>query len=720
MSKKTKIFIQILVLQFTSLAWAECPPSGDVLGSSAAPITKVMVTMACDEVLDSSDPALHDQYRCDQVDLCLGDTKNSSAEADAKAILKANIPKAALINALVDEVNANAEYNILLNNYELKNKKIICADKKIEKSCENNIREALNLVSGSFSDFPNLDRGPDTDILSKFALKKLYPQHNPVAKKMKDELKKDCDAKKINFDRVCSNSTKRIAEISACEKGINSKGCLDKEQKALASLLSSYKNNKDSFLALEKQLCLPKRLVQSAPLINPRLPMPKTKSVGNFSFSSISIPLATDSSASVGDGEASIGTASTAVKDEDVATNNSPSASNVVGLDPLKVESSEINLPPSDNTITETIVGVDSSESTVDLQDSFNEYNKNEGRPLVDNGAGVNSAAWNSDFANRINEIASEKKRKEDEAAALAIAQGDIGNSAKATDKDDKKKSDEMLALVEQINTLKAKIEEMNGNVDDLKSKKVTTADEKLKNDKEAKAREDAILELKKKLAALEEDKKIRQEQAIAKANEDERNRWREEARQAARVSSNFGSSNNGNENAQREVEKNNNAFNRSPSSFTESSANSVKGSSGAGASTASSGLTLKSVGGQSAADSSIIYMTAGELQKYPYRLANNASAAEIEKMISGNNGASIILGDSEQVIPVVVNGVVQLDESGKVKYKRVKISLVKNDKEKSQKTSALIVAPSDLLQEEQKKRDLIRYQEMKSSLKLK
>jgi len=166
-------------------------------------------------------------------------------------------------------------------------------------------------------------------------------------------------------------------------------------------------------------------------------------------------------------------------------------------------------------------------------------------------------------------------------------------------------------------------------------------------------------------------------------------------------------------------LDKNNNAFNRSPSSFSDSSASSVK-SAGTGASSSSSGLVLKSAGGQSVADSSIVYMTTGELQKYPYRLGDNASAVDIEKMISGNNGAAIILGNSEQIIPEVVNGVVQLDETGKVKYKRVKISLVKNDKEKAQNISRAISSVADLKREEQKKRDLIRYQEMKNSLKLK
>jgi hypothetical protein len=110
--------------------------------------------------------------------------------------------------------------------------------------------------------------------------------------------------------------------------------------------------------------------------------------------------------------------------------------------------------------------------------------------------------------------------------------------------------------------------------------------------------------------------------------------------------------------------------------------------------------------------------MTAVELQKYPYHLSDKASESEIENMLLKNKGAAIIVGNEEEIIPELVKGVVQLDEYGRIKYKRIKISLVKNDNEKKQNVAREISSIADLKKEDQKKRDLIRYQEMKALLK--
>lgn len=97
---------------------------------------------------------------------------------------------------------------------------------------------------------------------------------------------------------------------------------------------------------------------------------------------------------------------------------------------------------------------------------------------------------------------------------------------------------------------------------------------------------------------------------------------------------------------------------------------------------TVSSGLSLSispiRVGEVQGSQDQLI-IAAAEFKSYPYKLPENASEIEITNLLLKSKGNAILVGDSEQIIPEIKNGLIVIDESGKPKYKvkKVKIKIV-------------------------------------------
>lgn len=688
---------------------------------------------ACDEdsvfsdINDQKFIINHDRLRCEAVNVCLGTIQNAKTFNEASEIIKGNISKAALLGIVAEEVNRNLEYNISLNHFEETNKISVCPDEKIEDKCENDIRKAIASVAGSFSDFPGLDREPlSSEILSEFFAEKFFSKNQFAYKtksqfkykyKFKKELSGSC-RQKISFNKICQLSKIRLDKISKCEDK-NLSGCLDKEQKTLASLLNIHKKNKDFFLSLEKQLCSSTRIVSESASKLSRLSLASTYSTTKKPLSGIKIKDSNQSTGLKANGQKVSGLRAPASEQTDKeitesAGPNSPSKADLVRVEALKVDVAVSRVADSVNESDEIKGFANSDDSSLSDQfsDSFNKITQDDRKESTSN---INNSL-NSDFSNRFNAITQEEQNKAEAEKKLQELEE---NSNLSTD--DKLKKNEMDALVAQIDSLKAKIEDMNANVDDLKSKKVSVAEDKEKSEKEALEREKSIADLKKQLAELEADKKKKLADSIAKAQLDERSRSVQDAYKMSIPTPAFPNRDNDTTNAikrERDHEVSSNALNQVSGSFAESRTSANLGTSQISQASGSSRLVLRSEGFKATADSSVVYMTDGELQKYPYHLNNDASSTDIEKMIIGNNGASIILGNTEQIIPITENGLVMLDENGKIKYKRIKISIVKNENERKQNIAREISSVADLQRAEQRKRDLIRYQEMKDAFR--
>ncbi|MFA6235866.1 MAG: hypothetical protein WC635_00955 [Bacteriovorax sp.] len=650
----------------------------------------------------------HNKTRCEAVDICLAGVPKNDAIIDATEILKDTIPNAILLAAISDEVKNNFAFNRSLNRFEELNNTSVCPEEKIEEKCESDIRHALNSASGSFIDLPKLESGPiASEPLSVFFSKTLLSRKGKV-KQSKDELAANC-GKKVSFKRICEKSLERSKAVEECEKK-KQKGCLDNEQSALASLLNNRKENKDLFLALEKQLCTASRIV---PESVSRLTLGSSRP-GTFNSMTMSSVNGSISRAPAGEKErSSAGSVKVNSDDEsDEEDDGTPSSENINRNGAFQVVDPKIGAPAkSGGDDIKSFEQADGSTLSDQFSKSFNEISQNGSK---DSGNNPINTWNNNDVANRFNSLIDDaKKKKEIEDAKKKLEEdaiADKGNISAA----DRKKNEEMNALLAQISKLKAKLDEMNANVDELKSKKTDDPLEKQKLDKEAQEREKTIADLKKKLSELEADRKKAESENVAKAAESERVREREEARKVSSVKAATAFQNRENERIEavkREREAKASAYNPSADNYA-----AAKSASGAGSASGST-LVLKASGVQATPDSAVIYMTISEVQKYPYHLKDNASSAEIESMIRGNNGASIILGTSEQIIPITENGVVQLDEKGNVKFKRVKISLVKSEKERKQSIAREISSIADLKKAEQKQRDLIRYMEMKKAM---
>lgn len=721
MKKITPIFYLFLSLHLAPAAWAqavpECPVDDksleviDPKESKSIELLKAgVMRSACNadaifsEVDDPKFSINHNRLRCAEVDMCMGETEESVAVDDASAILKEAIPKAALLNLIAEQLGNNFEYNILLNRVEDSKKSILCPVEKIEPECDKKIQGAVAAVGRKF-------------LIQEQLIRKSIAEIEPMAV---------CSVR-TTLNQICRSSERRVKEIAECETN-NEKGCLAKEQKALAHLLNDHKQNKALYLSLEKQLCTTARLVPDGAsqlsIFN------KTPALGGLNLGTYSLGMKSRTGLNI-EKAFSQGLRAPASEDMEAKTDSKTSSAAEKSTSPSDADvirngNLNFDMPKhEDKEEIKSFEAVDGYKLSEQFSNSFNEVAQKEDNQVINNNASANTA-WNSDFSNRFNSITEEEKKKKEKEEEDKTKLQERAKLEEQLDSNsgDKKKNEEMNALIAQINGLKAKIETMNASVDELKAKKSTSVDGKDKVDKEALEREKAILDLKKKLTELEDDKKKKEQANLAKAArdlEEERNRSREELRKKTQVSQAASYSNRGSDKideVKREQEKTKGAFNQASASFAESRAGGAVSGAGGGSSTASSGLLLKTTGARATAESTVVYMTAGELQKYPYHLNANASSVEIEKMILGNNGASIILGNNEQIIPVTENGVVQLDELGKVKYKRIKISLVKNERERKQSIAREISSVADLKREEQRKRDLIRYQEMKNALK--
>lgn len=658
----------------------------------------------------------HGRTRCDEIATCSQSVTPEDLK-DAEAIISQNIPTVAYLSALTKAVEAGREYNSALYQYEKKHKTKVCADEAIDFNCDHQMRMALATVADSLVDFPEFDRAPlSKDDLLDFIPGKFFSKNAGTDKSL-DELKKDC-SKKFSLKNVCSQAAARIEAVKKCDQDKAGKNCFDEEQRAWASLTNDFKNsNKQLFLAIEKQLCLPQRL---------------TKSASQSTFQTFSpLFLRTQgqrrrvmSDAGFARTQQILSTAKLNSEKDDAFRAESSIPKN---LNAKEQESFSLGDGLNRAARETEFVGVESKD-TVSLSDTFSENVKqvlDKNNNLLNNSnTQQNSHNWNTDVINRARELAEEQKIQEEE-RRRQLAEEEKEEDVAETDK---KKKDEISTLTAQIDGLKSKLESMTEKMEELKSKKETAADDEDKQ--EGLKRDKEILELKKQIAQLEADKKKKEEEArVAKIAEDNRlEREREERiRSSVNHAASFVSSSRHsqplNENAgdasavEREkagrsmaAAYDNAGGGRSPASF---------GGASAQGTAVSNQLVLNAVGSQATPESNIVYMTPHELQRYPYRLSGNASSVEIEKMLAGNQGSTIILGETEQIVPIVENGKILYDEQGKIKYKRIKIALVKNDKERTQQMAREISSLADLKKEEQKKRDLIRYQEMKKALKV-
>jgi hypothetical protein len=750
MKKITSLFCILISLQLP-LAFAEespkCPVPAESLdpldskNSKSFEVLEVQVrNSACDnETIFNkvSDPKFivnHNRLHCNEIELCLGKSNDAEANQAATELMKENLPKAVLLGVLDQEIQKKLKYNVLLKRFEESHHQKVCPSEKVETNCEKDIRRAFASVSGTFIGYPGLDLGPTSSETTENYFAKKFLKSNDFKKisKSKEELSRGC-AEKISFTNICNLRDARLKTISDCENNPQSKGCLDNEQKALASLLDSQKNNRPVFLAMEKQLCTSTRLVQDSPTQSTLLvSMPGIGPIGTFGriqgfnqhlglrtdakppglrldANSLLVPGAS-MGARVPASDKPVETA-----EDDNKGGQKPDASGVIGTGVLKVD---IARAPASNESAREEIKAFSANDTSTLSDTFSKSlsesigntNKAVANNIPNTTANNN---WNADLSTRFNALNEEENKKK-----LADKLAEETTVVNPSDK--KKKEDEVSALTAQINGLKTKLEEMNQNVEDLKSKKEAVGEDKDKIDKDSLEREKSILDLKKKLAELEADKKKVQADSIAKSQEDDKARTRAEARASsnanAAVFANHSVDSEQSDIGKRERDKAANSSNQASVSFSESRAPASVGT--PQSASAVSAIVLHSVGSQATPDSAVVYMTDVEMQKYPFRLNDNATPKDIEKMILGNNGASIILGNSEQIIPIVINGVVQLDEKGHVKYKKIKISLVKNERERKQSIAREISSIADLKREDQKKRELIRYQEMKNVIK--
>lgn len=712
MKKSTKIIFLFLALQLIRPVYGQVPLACPVDESSLSifdssyfeKLSTSVLMSVCNEQSVYSDVKNtdvnfeHNRLRCGEVEICHAGVTDEAELKNAEEILKETIPNAALISLLREEIGKSIEYNILGNRFDEIKKPSFCASEKIDFDCDASLRKAINSVGRDYF-MSSQDLG------------------TPQLKVEKGGTV-TCSSK-LSLSKICKMSQERVKSIAECEKN-KSKGCLDKEQKALATLVNSHRDNKSLFLEIEKQLCTPSRMVQSASQLglNAESGVLGFKAQGHYGFSTVpgfglNAPLVSrfrflDENANLN--------FSGSEKSESEASSG-PSDAEVIRAGALKVE---VNAPrPSEPEVIKDFESRDGSKLSEQFSESFNKITQKDNSTINTNDVTANGT-WTNEFSNRFNSIAEEQKRKKEEEEEKKRVELSVQGESSKESLEDKKKKDEMSALVAQINSLKEKLDDMNANVESLKSKKGHSNGDQEKLDKDALEREKSVLDLKKKLAELEAYKKKMQAESIAKAAEDEKSRIKEEARKVSVSTIAPSFSNREFDKAEpRKVDYDASAssFNQS-GSFSASRGPASVGSSPGASTAGTSTLVLKSAGAQASSESAIVYMTAVELQKYPYHLNDNASSGEIEKMILGNNGATIILGNSEQIIPITEKGVVQLDKDGRVKYKRVKISLVKNERERKQNIAREISSVADLKREDQRKRDLIRYQEMKKAIK--
>jgi|GEM_PF-810254 len=658
----------------------------------------------------------HDRARCDEISFCSHSVKPEDVK-DAEAVVSQNIPTAILLSELTKAVEENREYNVALYQYEQKHKTKLCEEEQIDFDCDHKTRVALAAVADSLIDFPEFDRAPaSADNLLTFIPGKFFSKES-VMIKSEEELKKNC-SKKFSLQKICSKARDRIKIVSECDKGTVGRNCFEDDQRAWASLTNDFRNNnKELYLAIEKQLCLPQRVLKT----NTQLAFGRRRPAIFRNQSQVRTQSSTTriqklvSTAKL-NAESGIRPDSTAPSQRDVK----PQEEFKFG-EGLKSASQAIAV--KNNSSEDVIHGFENRDSLVDsFGENLQKVSDNFKTP--ENSLNTNTTS-NWDVIGRARELAEEERIKAEE------TKNKLKEDDKTIVKDEsEKKKEESDALMAQINGLKSKLDDMTERMEEMQGKKDSSETKGASLDTSTTEKE--ILELKKTIAELEADKKRKDAEAKAlKTAEDNRLAREREERNRNFVSapSSFTSVRPSNSAQTAQVEaaaaaaESEKASRNLAASYAgnEVSRGPAAVSSGSATGAAQSNqLILKSVGSQATPESNVVYMTANELQRYPYRLGEQASTIEIEKMLEGNQGSTIIIGDREQIIPVVENGKVALDENGKVKYKRVKIALVKNDKERKMQIEREISSVADLKKEEQRKRDLIRYQEMKKALKVK
>ncbi len=734
-----------LVISLQSFAAIDCLVDGkssEVLDPQTAKpienILKMVKRSSCNEELVFSDVknanflVNHNKLRCSHIELCSSDEEHLEADKDAKEIMKEILPKAVLLTEIEKEIQnkEKKQFNIDLYKFEKANNQKVCPEEKIEASCETSIRNAFKSVSGSLVSFPNLTKAPTSDeSLDVYFSNNFFNEADKIVnskkkvanqKKSAKDFKNSCN-KKISFKTICENQMSRL----------NSKDKLNlsKDQNSLASLLNSHKDKQDVFLAMEKELCSDDYKIDDMRVVGMVMhPMNRfnganaienmdstnsyspqnsgtesTKIESNLPDTFMGPPDLTekynspDSSGALGHTKAEI-----PLNNHETKMDSQTTASQAI----VQNEVDAVNIKNDESNLSETITK--SVNDTVESNSNKNAVN------FPPNTIPSTNSSFNSDFANHIEEMNKENEIKNqfvDQNSDQSKVDRSISRAESAADK---KKKDETSALISQIEGLKSKIAEMNKGVEDLKAKKDNSNVDKDKIEKDRLEKEKAITDLKNKLAELEQEKKKTQLQAQLKAQQDESDRINNENLRQANLR-NTQAFNNRYENENFAANKNEREKNMNSNNQSGNSSASESRSMSAGAFQGSAGplLTVANSAASTNGDNSVVYMTTSELQKYPYRLNNNATISEIENMILGNNGKPVLFGDDEILIPDTVR-----DANNHVKYKKVKISLVKNDKEKKLNVSRAISSVADLKKLDlEKQRDLIRYQEMKKAM---
>jgi hypothetical protein len=739
-----------LVISLQSFAAIDCMLDGkssEVLDPITAKpienILKMVKRSSCNEELVFSDiwnPKYlvnHNKLRCSHIELCTSDENHLEADKDAKEIMKELLPKAVLLTEIEKEIQnkEKKQFNIDLYKFEKANNQKVCPEEKIEASCETSIRNAFKSVSGSLISFPNLTIAPTSDeSLDAYFSNNFFNEDDKIVKSKKKgadlkksakDFKNSCN-KKISFKTICEN---QISRLNSKDK-LN----LSKDQNSLASLLNSHKDKQDVFLAMEKELCSDDYKIDDMRVVgmvmHPLNRFNGANAIENMD-STNSYPLQNS------------GTENTKVESNQPDTfmgppdltekYNSPDSSGALGhtkaeiplnnnetiiatqsADPQTIapqtivqnEEDSSNIKNDESNLSETVTN--SVNDTVESNSNKNAVN------IAPNSIPSTNSTFNSDFANHIEEMNKENEFKNqlvDQNSDQSKVDRSISRAESAADK---KKKDETSALMSQIEGLKSKIAEMNKGVEDLKAKKDNDNVDKDKIEKDRLEKEKAITDLKNKLAELEQEKKKTQLVAQLKAQQDESDRINNENLRQANLR-NTQAFNNRYENEKFAATKNEREKTMNSNNQTSNSLGSESRSMSAGAFQGSAGplLSVANTAANTSGDNSVVYMTTSEVQKYPYRLNNNATISEIENMILGNNGKPVLIGEDEIIIPDTVR-----DASNHVKYKKVKISLVKNDKEKKINVSRAISSVADLKKQDlEKQRDLIRYQEMKKAM---
>jgi hypothetical protein len=642
----------------------------------------------------------HQKDHCNKVDACASPEIISLHSKEVQLFVKENIPKAAFITIFNNEINKNFDFNVALKIYEDKYHEKICPDDRPDYSCTADIKKLLSKDHYSLDGYTDLESSTDDPqeiIKAKFFTKKIFFEDLPS----KSELQKHCD-QKLSLTNICQLKQKRIEEINKCDNNLMAKNCLKQEQVALTSLLKIHKTDKDLLLAIEKELCKPQRITNDKNT-NPT-------GIQNSYGNSRDITRTNNSQ----DDLTQIFIANPPPRTESNSDNS------VVGpiLSDLQRERLRINAEAARAAKDETISPSETLNTSVkeNLSNTTHAATTSETNNTVAP-TSPNTIPWANDFSNKV------------------IASNTVSNTPITTiDEQDSlseiKKKDDISSLESQVGILKNKLEQMTQKVEDLKAKKEGDGTDPMAIGATPDEQEKELTDLKKKIADLDREKKLKEAELVKnKANQEEAAKAQAaafESRIQVSNASNF-QMNKPNDSydqteaitnaIKREREKSVGNFGTNGSSdFKATLSQNQNGS----ALQAPSLLVLKSAGTQANPDSGVVYMTASELQKYPYHLTDDASAADIENMLEKNTGAPIILGESEQIVPLVENGKIVLNENGKPKYKKVKISVVKNEKEKKKNIEREISSVADLKKEESKQRDLIRYQEMKNSLKIK